>query len=85
MLGTVLWMGCSTLTPAERALKNYELATGTCWFQHGYDEAKVKGPGAGTSAATGTTDSPIDVALRQCLAKAAATRDRELAEASASK
>jgi hypothetical protein len=85
VLGMSLLLGCSTLSPAERAQKNYERATATCWFQHGYDEASVKGPGVGTSSATGTTDSPIDVALRECLARAAVTRDRELAEASVSK
>ncbi len=57
-----------------------------CWFRHGYDEAKEKGPGAPleAGAATGTGNSAADVAFRACLQKAKADLDRELAAANSS-
>jgi len=83
VVGTVAAAGCSTMTPAQRAQRNYEQATSRCWFQHGYEEAREAGPEAplGTSASTGTGNSAIDVALRACLQQAQADLDRELASA----
>jgi hypothetical protein len=74
-----------TLSPAQRAQKNYEQAKQGCWFRHGYDEAK-ENPGAPmvTTDATGTGNSAADVAFRACLQKAKAALDRELTAANTS-
>jgi len=76
VIGAVLAAGCSTTTPEQRtqnAQKKYEDARVVCWFNHGYGEAKVQHEGGSMAA--------VNDALRACLEKAQADRDRELAAA----
>ena len=88
LLSALVILGCSTTSPEQRtqsAQKKYENARIGCWFQHGYDEAREAPPGTvlRTTAATGTTNSAIDVALRACLKKAQTDLDQELTAANA--
>ena len=68
-------VACSTTGSAERAQKKYEDARMVCFFNHGYGEAKVQHEGGSMA--------PVNDAFRECLQKAQADLDRELAEADA--